>query len=73
MVKSSVVGEDRFRATANITFAQRLDLRPAITQAGEGGALRTVQSGETLVPDSGAMWVSAGTESSLLLVPPPFK
>lgn len=60
MVKSSVIGEDRFRATANITFARRLDLRYAVTQAGEGGALRTVQSGETLVPVPGAMRLGAG-------------
>lgn len=73
MVKSSVLGEDRFRVTANITFAWRLDLRLAVIQAGEGGALRTVQSGETLVPDPGALRVRVGTECSLLLAPAPSK
>ncbi|CAK7292636.1 hypothetical protein VULLAG_LOCUS2757 [Vulpes lagopus] len=46
-VQSSVVlGENRLQPTGQARSPQRRDLRPAVSQAGGGGASRTVQSGE---------------------------
>lgn len=55
IVKRSVLREDRFGPTADTKSAQRRDLRPAVTQAGEGGAFRTVQSEESVVTYVGAV------------------
>lgn len=47
---SVVLGGNRLQPTGQARSPQRRDLRPAVSQAGGGGASRTVQSGEPPEP-----------------------